>query len=478
MEFLITKTNNFILKAREIHGEKYDYSLVQYINTDTKVKIICPIHGEFEQTPYKHLKGQKCKSCSYSNNANIFRKGMDKFITESHKIHNNKFDYSLVDYKTNKDKVKIICPIHGEFEQTPNSHIKYGCRLCGYDKNTKDNFTDIAKEMNPEYDYSKTNYINSYSKIKIICPIHGEFEQTPKNHLSQKQGCLKCSLKDIKAEKDIFNFIINLNINAELKNRTMLDKYELDIFIPEHNLAIEFDGLYWHSERFKKNDYHVNKTNLCKDKGIQLIHIFEDEWTYKQDIVKSRLKNILGLTSNKIFARKCQIKEVSNKDSKIFLNKNHIQGNVNSNIRLGLYYNDELVSLITFGKTRLIMNGNKNSNELIRFCNKLDTTVIGGADKLLKHFIKQYKPKEIITYADKRWSIGNLYKKLGFEYIHDSNPNYSYIINNKREYRFKYRKDILVKQGYDNNKTEHQIMLERKIYRIYDCGTKKYKLSI
>ena len=200
---------------------------------------------------------------------------------------------------------------------------------------------------------------------------------------------------------------------------------------------------------------------------------------YKKDIVKSRILNLLGLNKDKIYGRKTEIREVLSKESNLFLTENHIQGNVNSKIKLGLFYNNELVSLMTFGDLRKNMGGvvNKGDYELLRFCNKLNTTVIGGADKLLKHFIKHYQVKKLISYADRRWSKGNLYEKLGFEFIHDSKPSYFYIINYKRENRFKYRKDVLIKEGYDTNKTEHQIMLDRKIYRIYDCGSKKYVLN-
>ena len=253
---------------------------------------------------------------------------------------------------------------------------------------------------------------------------------------------------------------------------------ELDIFIPSHNIAIEFDGLYWHSELYKPSNYHLNKTELCEKQGIQLIHIFEDEWLFKKDIVKSRLLNILGLTPNKIYGRKTIIKEVSPKESKEFLNNNHLQGSTNASIKLGLYYNNELVSVMLFNKPRLGIGVTYDGYELSRFCNKLNTSVIGGADKLLKYFIKTYQPKEIISYADRRWSQGNLYEKLGFNFIHNSKPNYFYINQNVREYRFNYRKNILVKQGYDINKTEREIMLDRKIYRIYDCGAKLYKINL
>ena len=238
--------------------------------------------------------------------------------------------------------------------------------------------------------------------------------------------------------------------------------------------------MYWHSEEYLNNNYHLNKTQECEKQSIKLIHIFEDEWLYKQEIVKSRLQNILGLTPNKIYGRKTEIREVSSKITKEFLIDNHIQGNVNSKINLGLYYNDELVSLMTFGNLRKSMGSTQkdDSYELLRFCNKLNTTVIGGADKLLKNFIRLYTPKEIISYADRRWSQGNLYEKLNFTHIHDSKPNYWYILGTNREYRFKYRKDVLVKEGYDPSKTEHQIMINRGIYRIYDCGNKKFTLTI
>jgi len=254
---------------------------------------------------------------------------------------------------------------------------------------------------------------------------------------------------------------------------------QLDIFIPSHNLAIEFNGLYWHSEQYKPNNYHLNKTESCEKQGIQLIHIFEDEWLFKQDIVKSRLLNIIGLTQNKIYARKTEIKEVLSLQSKEFLTKNHIQGSINAGIKLGLYYNDELVSVMLFNKPRLGIGTSYDGYELSRFCNKLNTNVIGGADKLLKYFIKSYQPNQIISYADRRWSQGNLYEKLGFELKVVNKPNYSYICGKIRKHRFGFRKELLKKEGFDTiNKTEHQIMLDRGIYRIYDCGTKTYQLKI
>jgi len=480
-------TNEFIALCSLKHNNKYDYSLVEYKGVSHKVKIICGEHGEFEKTARDHTNGQGCPKCSKKEKYLNYKLSKEDLIYSFNKKHDNKYDYSFVDYVNLKTNIKIICPIHGVFEQRPDVHLNgEGCNKCYLiarglnDRLTTKQFIEKAIELHGDvYDYTQTIYTKNTNYIDIICKKHGVFSQMAQAHL-HGSSCQKCSLITTKPEIDLANWLNDLNISIKTSNRTILNGKELDIYIPSHNLAIEYDGLYWHSEKHIDKDYHINKTIECEKQGIHLIHIFEDEWLNKKDIVKSRLQNILGLTPNKLYARKTVIKEISSEKSKEFLDNNHIQGNVNSKIKLGLYYNDELVSLMTLGLLRKSMGATNvdGSYELLRFCNKLNTNVIGGAGKLLKHFIKTYKPIEIISYADKRWSKGDLYEKLGFKFIHDSKPNYWYLIGNNREYRFKYRKDILVKEGYDPSKTEHQIMLGRGIYRIYDCGNKKYTLSI
>jgi hypothetical protein len=221
----------------------------------------------------------------------------------------------------------------------------------------------------------------------------------------------------------------------------------------------------------------LNKTNECLSKGIRLIHIFEDEWINRKEIWKSMLLNMLGLINNRIYARQCAVKLVSPNESRIFLNNNHIQGYSVSKYNYGLYYNDELVSLMTFGIPRINMGGNRGDGgyELVRFCNKLNTVVVGAASRLFKHFIEDMNPLKVVSYSDKRWSTGKLYSILGFEYSHDSAPNYYYVDGLSRLNRFRFRKSMLVKEGYDEGKSEHEIMLNRGLYRIYDCGTTVWK---
>jgi len=292
--------------------------------------------------------------------------------------------------------------------------------------------------------------------------------------------CTKCNPIDSLSESEIqLQNFIKENYTGEiiLNDRKIIGPYELDIYIPELKIAFEFNGLYWHSELYKDKKYHITKTEKCEKLSIQLIHIFEDDWNYKQDIIKSIILNKLNKSQNKIYARKCEIKEIiDNRLIRDFLNKNHIQGYVNSEIKLGLFYNDELISIMTFGRKRKIMNFliNDNEYEMYRFCNKLNFNVIGGISKLFSYFIKKYSFSKITSYSDRSYFNGNNYLKIGFKMYGKTEPNYYYIINKKREYRFNFRKDILVKNGYDKDKTEHEIMLERGIYRIYNSGNFKF----
>ena len=204
-----------------------------------------------------------------------------------------------------------------------------------------------------------------------------------------------------------------------------------------------------------------------------MIHIWEDDWEYKQDIVKSMVLNKLG-KSEKIFARKCQIRVVENKIVREFLDQNHIQGFVGSKVKLGLYYNEELVSLMTFGNLRksLGQKSKDGSYELLRFCNKLNTNVVGGASKLLNNFIREYDAKRIVSYADKDWSVGNLYEVLGFTNVGGNGPDYKYIVKGCRVHKSRYKKSKL-----NTNLTESQEMTKREIYKIYDCGKIKFEIK-
>jgi len=256
-------------------------------------------------------------------------------------------------------------------------------------------------------------------------------------------------------------------------------KLEIDILYPNKNIGIEYNGFYTHSEEGKDNNYHKYKTEEAEKQNIQLIHVFEDEWYSKQHIVISRLKAIFKLPVRQIYGRKCIIKELNGTIEKEFLNDNHLQGYSPSKIKYGLYYENELVSIMTFGSKRNSISGKYKENvyELLRFANKLETNILGGASKLFKYFLKNNNVEKVITYADRRWSQGKLYFNLGFKHIRNSSPNYFYLVNNQRESRLKYQKHKLVEQGFDKNKTESEIMFERGIFKIYDSGNMVFEYN-
>lgn len=613
-------------RFNEIHNGKYTYHN-DYKNTRTKIKITCPIHGDFNQTPKRHLLGQGCPMCAQEklkdNSQNYlnflvsaaerhkdnfsypyikdeyinshskitikcnecgfeYKKIANDFIcAKNHKCpnceKNQRQNDKLINFEMLKnilldveiipfdgyrnittDKVTLRCPKHGDYESRIESVLKkkYHCRLCELEdavkkikltpnevkrriddiskgtifplmktykntmekmlfvckncgtifarkpntfftlkrklfpcphcakkeiskqriKSTNDFILEAKQKHGDKYDYKCTNYTASNQKIEVICKECGKTFYIEANSHLQGHGCPYHNCNKSKKEQEIANFITNLGFDILQNNRTILDGKELDIFIPSKNIAIEFDGLFWHNELNKEKNSHITKTIECNKKGIRLLHIFEDEWIYKSNIWKSMLKAILGVTENKIYARKCEIKNVPLEEAKVFLENNHIQGYCNSHIRYGLYYNNELVSLMTFGPTRHFIGSKKHQYELLRFCNKLNHSVVGGASKLLKYFIKNHNPLSIVSYADRRWSVGNLYEKLNFNLYNASRPNYFYVIGDKRYNRFNFRKSQLIKEGFDPNLSEREIMFQRKIYRIYDCGCLCYEL--
>jgi G:T-mismatch repair DNA endonuclease (very short patch repair protein) len=333
-------------------------------------------------------------------------------------------------------------------------------------------------------------YINSYIRknngtcIKVKCK---EGHITIKRLCSIRSGkilCVECCKHFSQAERDLSNYIKSLGFVVVENDRTIIKPLELDIVIPEKKIAIEYCGLFWHGEtKGKHNKYHLNKLGKCESEGYRLITIFEDEWANKQDIVKSRLKYILGQGGRTVYARQCVVKEISPKIANTFINKYHLQGSTGSSIKLGLHHNGELIAVMTFAKPS-ISKGKKSFNdiyELSRFCSSCQ--VVGGASKLLSHFKKNYEWNEIFTFADLRWSEGNLYKQIGFNHTGETKPNYWYFNTQKlgvsRKHRFNYRKDRLPSLfgNVDMSMTEWQIMQSQGFDRIWDCGNLRYKIT-
>lgn len=278
--------------------------------------------------------------------------------------------------------------------------------------------------------------------------------------------CIKCyPNQSSKVERDLLEFVESLGIKAYPKSREVLKDLEYDIWIPDKKIAVEYNGVYWHSDQYKDPGYHYVKFKRSRDHGVKLIQIFEDEYKRKPHIIKNRLRAILGMAS-KIPARKCNIVEVSAGEYKQFVEKHHLQGYASASIKLGLSYGGRLVAIMSFSTSRYTDEG----YEMIRYCS--EGNVVGGASKLFKFFIQKYSPPKVISYANRCWSDGGLYEKLGFENVtrEDDNVGYWYVKGSTRYHRSTFTKKRLIKLGFDSNKTESEIMQEQGFLKIFDAG--------
>lgn len=278
--------------------------------------------------------------------------------------------------------------------------------------------------------------------------------------------------------KKLYEFLY-LNYNRKIVKDFKINDYSCDYYLPDINIAIKLITYIDFNETKVDKTYQLNTFLEFEKNNIHIIQIFEDIWIKKQNIVESRLNNLFG-NSKQIYARKCEVIEFNTKTANIcskFIENNHIQGNVGSSFKFGLMYEGELVSVMTFGKLRknLGQKGGPDDYELLRFCNKCGYSVVGGASKLFKYFIRNYNPLNVTSYADKMWSKSdNLYTTIGMKPIHRSAPSYFYIVGEERKNRFGYRKNVLLECGYDGTKWgEHDICYNNGLYRIFDVGCDK-----
>jgi len=400
----------------------------------------------------------------------------------------------LIEYFNTKHKCKYVCKDCGYIKECypttlfygrgfgcPNcKHITDKTRVYGKLKNILENSNMIPTDTGNDI------FTHTEIPIKLKCNECGYDFERRWYHLNMVESitCPSCH-KSVKrlSQMELFNWIQTFYDGKMIPDCRDFG-FEMDIYIPDKKLAIEYCGLIWHSTKFKESpSAHQEKLKKCNDLGIRLLTIFEDEWKDNRSICESRILNLFG-HSNKIYARKCEIRSIVSIDALKFCKENHIQGQGSCNIAYGLYYNEELISVMTFSKPSVVKSAeNKYDWELNRFCSKLNTTVVGGANKLLSEFIRNNKNCILVTFCDLRWGTGNVYEKMGFIYEYTTRPNYYYfgkLSNWKRKHRYSYNKQNLMKilNLQETELTETQLADECKLYKIYDCGHMKFKLEI
>ena len=365
--------------------------------------------------------------------------------------------------QTNLEKYGVENP---SFSKIIKAKIKNNQKKTFYSRMIK----KMEEHIIPLFDISDYNGVEYCKKYKWQCITCGfVFEDHMDNGYVPLCPICYPKTKGISIlESEIFEKINHPN--KIQSDRIVLNGKELDIYIPDKKLAIEFNGVYWHSEqKGKDKDYHLNKTIKCEEKGIQLLHIFDTEWLEKQPIVESIIDDRLGKFKKRIYIKKCFIEEIDNNMKDVFLEKNHIKGTDKSSIKLGLFRKNELVSILTVDRS----NNDKYQYEIYRICNKIGYQIIGAERKLWKYFTEKYNPKSVKINIDRRFFNGQLFKNIGFNKIGESKPNYFYFKSNSGLIpQIKFQKNNLKDKLdiYDSELTEWENMQNNGYNRIWDCG--------
>jgi hypothetical protein len=426
-----TPAQDYITKVTALHGGKYTYDKVCYSRMNAKITVTCPVHGDFSiSANHHHYRKQGCGVC-----------------------------------EAEAKKTRIVQYRHLSAQSKINNTGKDFFEKCGVSHNSK-------------YTYPEQDYHGAKEKIRAVCPDHGEFTQAAWAHLSGK-GCPKCGAYTPKWELELATFVEGLGFGVEL-NRRILDGQEIDVFVPSKNFGVELHGLRWHTERTRDRLDHFNKWKVAEGLGIRLIQVFEDEWTNNKEVVLNRIKAALGQTEN-FNARQTLLGVVPSQEAAEFFDAHHSQGNTRASVVYGLRLNGEWVAMASFGKARTgaMVAGDESVWEVIRYASK--GRVRGGFSKLFKRFLENYEPEKVLSYCDLRYGTGSLYKATGFELDGITDPDYWWVPDGKvaRVPRYQTQKHKMaahpiLKAFYDPSKTEVEICHAAGWYRIYGVGHQRW----
>lgn len=484
------KYQEFLNRVSDEFKSNLEFTESDYVNSREPIKVLCKKHNfEFKQRPYDIYNNRhRCKYCRSERSSKAIKSCTEDFISKCLSIYGDKFTYDKVQYNLNKETVVVTCKQHGDFCKTPKELIQGAhCKECmklDVLSRSGEFFYEKFKLKWSNYTL-KSVYAGSFKPVQVNCKLHGDFFVTPEQCRTLIDICDGCRVvRGSQQELKITELLDKHNITyVKHKKIKSGDRFfEIDIFIPSNNIAIEVNGLYWHRDRENgkySKDYHLNKTRICKENGISLLHFFDTEIDTKFSIVSSIIENKLGLNKFKVHARKTSVRYIDSKCKKEFLNDYHIQGNDRSSVYIGLYSDNELLSVMTFGNRKITK---MLDHELMRYCVKSGYNIVGGFSKMLKFYLRNNNNiKTIKTYADKRYSDGNVYTINGFKHIHDSSPSYWYF--HGREYklyhRYNFAKHLLHTklEIFDKEKTEIENMRNNNYYRVWDCGHCVFKYT-
>lgn len=489
-----------------------------------KVDFICPKHGIFNTTVgYITCSGKKtgvgCPECGKERQLENYSKTMHKkrpeypqwFIDDIAKEEDK--ERARNREITKRDKILFHCKKHGDYLQLVTNHLKnvgtdgrFGCRKCAKElvseKIKKIRFDerpeypewfidDLANEKDKQKAINKT--LSSKDFVEFICPIHGNYFQTVNNHFvfsTQKGrcGCPKCAARKSKSEDELFEIIKKLDNKAKQRDRCILKNtktghsLELDVLSRDYKLAFEFNGNFWHSKHHQKTSYHFFKYEECINKDLRLFTIFQKDWDTNKEKTINYIKQLF-IKKLRVYARKTELRKIDNTIVSNFYKKYYLNNtDTQYDISYGLFVNDELFSAMSFSRLE-----KQNEWLLQKYCVKFGITILGGANKLIKYFKKEFQPISITTYSDCCYFNGNIFDKLGFIFKGYLKDDYYWFYNGE----YIEKKDcaeIILKQKYPNlyalaikekEKTiEEFIMRKLKFYKIERIGLKIWQWNI
>lgn len=474
----IVTQEEWLGRAVAAHGDRFDYSRTLYVSTYDKVEIGCRLHGYFWQLPSSHTAGRGCPGCKAERIGDIKRGDYSELIARASEIHAGKYTYPERQYYKNTDtSILITCPVHGDFKQSMQGHLSgKGCDACGGKMKLDDSevlrrFTVVHGD---KYDYSRVRYDRASRPVEIVCREHGSFWQIAQDHWAGSgcPACVCCGPSD--GENDLAAWVMSLGVRVERNVRDIIAPREIDIWMPEQKVGIEYHGLYWHTED-RVGRLHEKKARLADAAGIRLIQVYEDEWSTKKDAVKRVICNALGLGGDKVMARKCAIVDVDKSVAKEFLDLNHVQGACHARLFIGLEFAGKLVGVMAFNGAVSGRGGySAGTWELARYATSC--TVAGGASRLLSEFDRRNPHATIVSYVDHRYFVGGMYATLGFTKVR-TQVDYEYLFRKKRCHKSALKKSNLKKllgDSYDDALTERVMADMLGAKRILNAGRTTY----
>jgi hypothetical protein len=485
-------------KFVESYSGPYDFSNSVYAGMNRKVSYVCPKHGEIASDAKNMMAGAKCPKCAFEARKGRNRLTGKKMLERFRQTHGDRYDYSAAVYAGQQIPVAIKCPDHGTFFQKPEFHWSGSrCPNCFHDQrrgaSQRDTYESFVAKVIGQFgsliEVPLFDYKNSQQDITVVCTKHGTTNASRPNWLVNGQNpCTKCNHMKSSGEDEIADFLSNFT-NVVRRTRSVIPPRELDIYLPDHNLAIEYCGEFWHSHGDKESEArdkrkHIEKHEACAANGIRLITLWESEWKDHNYAIKRLLRNAIGNSKGKIMARKCTVTQVSNQEAKLFYDKYHPQGGAGSGHHYGLLWKGRMVACMRFVYGANDRGAAKRTWTLGRYATRI--TVVGAASRLFQAFINDHKPSEVKSFSDNRMFSGAMYEKLGFALEKDVDIDYTVWspklgLRPKSHYQRRTIQRRLEDHGIDDifdhetdTRTEIEMTYLMGARRLYDCGKKRW----